>query len=163
MYNLGMVCREVWQDGTIPQDILDVILTRPASGIGLISKFIAKADQDIITDLMDRIPDIVDPPGGVKNEDQGPFWLGFYHFIKTREWTKKFGAAELESVGKALYGDRWQSDLSRGLGVDSRRVRQWMSGDRPIPVGVWADIAGFLRKRQTDIKSILNDLTTDKL
>jgi len=50
--------------------------------------------------------------------------------------------------GKALYGERWQTDLARDLGLsDGRRIRQWLSGDRPIPEGIWNDIAKLLADR----------------
>ena len=43
--------------------------------------------------------------------------------------------------GSALYGARWQTELARDLGLsDGRRVRQWLSGDRSVPIGVWRDI-----------------------
>lgn len=64
----------------------------------------------------------------------------------------------LRRCGAVLYGDRWQSDLARALGVNDRRVRQWMSGERPIPPGIWTDIAGLLRKRQQEVATLLRDL-----
>ncbi|MDT8895501.1 hypothetical protein RSO41_12625 [Halomonas sp. I1] len=58
------------------------------------------------------------------------------------------GPDALARAGQALFGDRWQTDIARELGIgDSRRVRQWMSGDRSIPHGVWGDIAELLRRR----------------
>jgi len=39
----------------------------------------------------------------------------------------------LKKVGRALYGERWPTDLARDLKLsDGSRVRQWLSGDRPI-------------------------------
>lgn len=64
---------------------------------------------------------------------------------------------KLTTVGKALYGDRFQSDLTRALGLsDSRRMRQWLSGDRPIPIGVWGDLKALLKKRQQTIQSAIS-------
>lgn len=60
--------------------------------------------------------------------------------------------------GRVLYGARWQSDLARALAVNDRRVRQWMAGERPIPWGVWADIAGLLRERQQEGTALLIEL-----
>ncbi|MBE9597166.1 hypothetical protein [Moraxella sp. K2450] len=34
---------------------------------------------------------------------------------------------------RALYGTQWQSDLARALGIDSRRVRQWLNDERGLP------------------------------
>lgn len=56
-------------------------------------------------------------------------------------------AALLRRCGEALYGSRWQHDLSRALGVSARAVRRWTSGeDRPRP-GVWRDLAALLAER----------------
>lgn len=66
----------------------------------------------------------------------------------------------LIKCGLALYGVRWQTDLARDLGLsDGRRVRQWLSGDRPIPDGVWKDIERLL----TDRKSVIDDAMDDLL
>ncbi|WP_052688432.1 hypothetical protein [Xanthomonas albilineans] len=64
----------------------------------------------------------------------------------------------LVRVGHALFGNRWQSDLARALDVDDRRVRQWLSGDRKLQVGVWADIAGLLRQRPQEILALLREI-----
>lgn len=64
----------------------------------------------------------------------------------------------LRRCGEALYGDRWQTDIARDLGLgDARRIRQWMAGERPIPAGVWDDLAALLIKRKTLIDAILSD------
>lgn len=39
----------------------------------------------------------------------------------------------LNAIGVALYGTQWQSDLARALNIDSRRIRQWLGNERPIP------------------------------
>jgi hypothetical protein len=65
----------------------------------------------------------------------------------------------MEQAGKALYGDRWQTDLARNLGLtDGRRIRQWLSGDRPVPPGVWKDLGKLLASRQRLINDVLNNL-----
>ncbi len=46
----------------------------------------------------------------------------------------------LIEAGRALYGERWQSDLARALNVSDRTVRRWASGEeRPRP-GVYVDL-----------------------
>lgn len=40
--------------------------------------------------------------------------------------------AELRCLGEQLYGPRWQTPLARELGVTTRSVRYWLSGERPI-------------------------------
>jgi hypothetical protein len=39
----------------------------------------------------------------------------------------------LERIGKALYGDRWQTQLAKALGVSDRTVRRWFLWESDIP------------------------------
>jgi len=39
----------------------------------------------------------------------------------------------LADCGRALYGERWQSELARALGYSYRTMRYWLSGRSPIP------------------------------
>lgn len=64
----------------------------------------------------------------------------------------------LRRCGEALYGDRWQSDLARALGVGDRRVREWVAGERRMPPGAWADIAALLRQRSQEGLALLREL-----
>lgn len=65
----------------------------------------------------------------------------------------------LAKAGKTLYGDRWQTDLARALGLsDGRRIRQWMSGDRTIPAGVWGDIQILLDQRKIEIEEVYSEI-----
>lgn len=47
--------------------------------------------------------------------------------------------SSLREIGEALYGEEWQSDLARAVGVTSRTVRRWLAGDRGTPD--WLDNA----------------------
>ncbi len=164
MYKLGTLCRVLWPGaGEMPSTVTEVVLTRPASGLALALKSRANANtkQGAVMDIVSSLSDITDPPNGVSAEDQGQFWLGYYHYLTAIEYARKYGATELCRAGEALYGARWQSDLSRALGLsDPSRLRQWLSGARPIPVGVWADVCTLLRQRQTSIDMILAGLDT---
>ena len=63
-------------------------------------------------------------------------------------------------VGKALYGGRWQTDLARDLGLsDGRRIRQWLSDERPIPAGVWRELGQLLAERKKLISDVLDEFT----
>lgn len=66
--------------------------------------------------------------------------------------------ANLTQCGQALYGDRWQSALAHDLGVNPRRVREWLSGDRRVPPGIWSDIADLLRDRREQIGRALAEI-----
>jgi len=58
----------------------------------------------------------------------------------------------LRLAGEALFGQRWQTDLARALGLsDAARLRQWLSLARPVPPGIWDDIAGLLVAQQKKI------------
>jgi len=68
----------------------------------------------------------------------------------------------LALVGNALYGERWQTDLARDLGLsDARRIRQWLSLDRTIPEGVWDDLAKLLAERKLVIDDALNAIQSN--
>jgi hypothetical protein len=161
MYTLGQLARAIWPTGDVPTSIMDTILTQPASGLALMMRHRAAqvADQEAVTALVAKLPsDLADPDGGVRAEDQGPFWTGYYHYLNALDRAKKWGPDQLERVGNLLYGTRWQSDLARALEVNDRRVRQWMAGERPIPAGVWADVAVLLRTRQQEGLALLREL-----
>ncbi len=163
MYTLGMIYRAIWPTDH-QLDIIEVILKRPASGLTLMAKHQDAANKtEEIAALVDRLQDISDPLGGVPNEDQLSFWLGYYHYPIAVGAKDKYGAKELRIAGEALFGERWQTDLSRELGLsDARRIRQWLTGDRPIPVGVWADICGLLRQRQITIERLVETFEVDE-
>jgi len=73
--------------------------------------------------------------------------------------TKNKHKEELMAAGRALYGDRWKAELARALGIsDGRRIRQWLSDDRPIPEGVWTDTANLLRQKQREVDEALSQL-----
>jgi hypothetical protein len=56
----------------------------------------------------------------------------------------------LREVGEALYGPSWQTPMSEALGVSDRSVRYW-AGGRPIPDGIWGEIAALCQKRQCEL------------
>ena len=160
MYTLGQITRCVFPDGAEPE-LTDVILVQPATGLAMVMRSpTAKYAGEDLERLTARLPaDLTDPEGGVKTEDQGPFWLGYYQWSAAADKAQAYGPAELALAGQALYGERWQTDLARDLGIsDARRVRQWMSGDRPIPTGVWADITRLLRHRGLNALSLSSKL-----
>lgn len=67
---------------------------------------------------------------------------------------------QLKQAGELLYGNQWQSDLARAINVDSRRIRQWLSGQRPIPVGLWIEIIELLQTNSRDTASYADNLKT---
>lgn len=61
----------------------------------------------------------------------------------------------LTDCGTALYGPLWQSELSRELEVADRTVRRWVSGDTPIPVGVWIDLMRLMSERTLTLDELV--------
>jgi len=68
---------------------------------------------------------------------------------------------QLEQAGRLLYGDQWQSNMARDLNIDSRRVRQWMSGDRQISGWVATEVSALLDKKQFNINQFLKTINKD--
>jgi hypothetical protein len=74
---------------------------------------------------------------------------------------QKLGPDELAIAGQVLFGDRWQTELSKALGLsDPRRIRQWLSDKeksnyRGIPKGIWEDIFKLLEERGEEIRKTL--------
>ena len=60
---------------------------------------------------------------------------------------------DLHTIGRALYGARWQTDLAKALGVSERTVRRWVAG-QPPPPGAWADMARLAEAKATDLARI---------
>lgn len=40
---------------------------------------------------------------------------------------------ELRRIGQIVFGENWQTPLSKSVGVEARLVRYWVAGDREIP------------------------------
>ena len=59
--------------------------------------------------------------------------------------------ATLRAAGTVLYGPAWQSELARQLGIADRTVRYWVAGARPIPAGVWIDLADLLARHGIEL------------
>lgn len=66
---------------------------------------------------------------------------------------------QLEQAGRLLYGDQWQSNLARDFNIDSRRIRQWLTGDRHIPDWVYDEIVVLLESNRAAIDGYLCDIT----
>lgn len=60
----------------------------------------------------------------------------------------------LVECGEALYGERWQSELARDLGVSDRTVRRWVAGATPVPSGVFVDLLRMVTERQVTLDAL---------
>jgi hypothetical protein len=70
----------------------------------------------------------------------------------------------LQEVGRALYGDIWQSELARDLGCNDRTIRKWNAGDAPIPEYLRGEVAKICRRRGDRLIEIAEQLgaTSDR-
>lgn len=162
MYTVGQLVRCVY-GVDVPVNVQNTIIRFPAKGIGLMNQrgdIINTANQDEVMRLMNKIPsDLTDPKDKMEFDAQGAFWLGYYHYAKITDDVANYGANELTVVGNALYGDQWQTALSRDLELSSsRRLRAWLSGERKIPTGIWFDVVELLKARHLKIGEIIKKM-----
>lgn len=68
--------------------------------------------------------------------------------------TRTLTPDELRAVGTALWGDRWQSEMSRAWQVNDRTVRSWASGRMTFPHARIADLLDLAHDRIDDIQAI---------
>ena len=154
MYTLGQIARVIYPDSSvdIPAATLDTLLARPASGLALLARRPLPAAA---AELAARLPaGLCDPAGGVSTEIQGRFWLGYYQYKPAQPPEGNEAIRLLRQAGAVLYGDRWQSELSRLLDVGDRRVREWISGARSVPPGVWPEVAAALKQRGLEANAV---------
>lgn len=59
----------------------------------------------------------------------------------------------LKSVGEALYGPRWQSDIAHDLEVSDRTIRRWADG-APASEGVRMDLMRLCLERASRLDEL---------
>lgn len=68
----------------------------------------------------------------------------------------------IRTIGEALYGSRWQREMSRVLGVNERTVRGWLGGrGQPAP-GVLSDLGAILRQQSARLDFIADEIDPPK-
>ena len=66
-----------------------------------------------------------------------------------------------QDCGEALYGPRWQSDLSRDLGVSDRTMRRWVADVADVddlPRGVRVDLLRLVMERAQALDELAEKL-----
>ena len=58
----------------------------------------------------------------------------------------------------ASYGERWQTDIAKALGVNDRTVRRWASGETPLPVTLKKKLLNHLEARKRDIDKAMIEI-----
>lgn len=66
----------------------------------------------------------------------------------------------LRDAGEALYGQRWQTDIARDLGVNDRTIRRWLSGADDLPNGVALDLLRLCMERAQALDDMVVRLKT---
>lgn len=64
----------------------------------------------------------------------------------------------LARVGRALYGDQWQTPLARDLNMNERSVRYMAAGDRGISPGIVRDLVTIIEARGAELGALAKDL-----
>ncbi|HAT1665502.1 TPA: hypothetical protein I8Y34_004787 [Raoultella ornithinolytica] len=69
---------------------------------------------------------------------------------------------KLRAVGEAVYGDKWQSPLSRALGISDRTVRNFVSG-KSQPENLSNRLLEAMKLEMGKIKAAIDIINSDKL
>ncbi|EEF9468816.1 hypothetical protein IQ508_000767 [Salmonella enterica] len=69
---------------------------------------------------------------------------------------------KLMAVGKLVYGDNWQSPISRDIGVDSRTIRYALKGEREIN-HLSSRLKEALEQKTEKLKSAIEIINSDKM
>lgn len=147
LFFLGQITRHAFPEGA-PPELINLLLTSPCQGFKRLNLHTdIRGMRPLLAQWQQRLQHTVDASCAIDPYRQGPFWMGYYSSLEQLDQAE-LGPTALNEAGEALYGARWQSDLARDIQIgDPRRVRQWLSGDRGIRPGVWADISSLLRNR----------------
>ncbi|NHO42998.1 hypothetical protein GOB83_12560 [Acetobacter fabarum] len=63
----------------------------------------------------------------------------------------RMSADKLAKLGRALYGERWQTALATKLGVVDRTMRRWLNGESSIPHGIEEELHKILAANLNEI------------
>ncbi len=64
----------------------------------------------------------------------------------------------LEKLGIAAFGNAWKASLADALPVARPTITDWMTGKKPIPVGVWGDIQKTIESRLMGLQGALLEI-----
>lgn len=59
------------------------------------------------------------------------------------------------AAGRAMYGEEYAGPLSDRLGINYRSICRFISGSKPVPPGVLADVSKALQQHIDNAKGIL--------
>lgn len=64
----------------------------------------------------------------------------------------------LEKLGIAAFGNAWKASLADALLVARPTITDWMTGKKPIPVGIWANIQKIIESRLMGLQGALVEI-----
>lgn len=66
-------------------------------------------------------------------------------------------ADHLAAIGRALYGDHWQSPLAAALDINRETIRRWLNGAMPFGPAhpVWRDVRALLEARAETAQALI--------
>ncbi|EOV9576586.1 hypothetical protein ACN5LO_004043 [Cronobacter sakazakii] len=70
---------------------------------------------------------------------------------------------KMTSVGQVIYGDHWQSPLSRAMGISSRTIRNFISGETAIPVNLSGRLLAAAEVEMEKIQAAIEIINSDKM
>ncbi|EDC3150116.1 hypothetical protein KGN64_003196 [Salmonella enterica] len=79
------------------------------------------------------------------------------------DFEKTTNLEKMTAVGKLLYGDNWQSPLSRALGVSDRTIRNYVSGETPVPVGISDRLLSLIAEKMRTLNAAKSLIESDRL
>jgi ribosome-binding protein aMBF1 (putative translation factor) len=66
----------------------------------------------------------------------------------------------ITQYGRALYGARWRTEMSRDLGVNERTVRRWEAGELNPRPGVFEDLKRLAAERVKDLRAVMAEASS---
>lgn len=71
---------------------------------------------------------------------------------------------KMTAVGKLLYGSgSWQSPLSRSLGVSDRTIRNYVSGETSVPVGISDRLLSLIEEKMRVLDAAKAIIESDRI
>jgi hypothetical protein len=66
----------------------------------------------------------------------------------------------IQRAGRLLYGEHWQSHLAQDVGCSERIFRRWISGDAPLPNGVFHDVFLQIQTHAGELSMLRDEMQT---
>lgn len=160
MYTLGQIVRVVYPCGDPPSNILQQILARPVTGLGMLTRTVdwqqaMQRDDENLMRLFDKLPNNLDTKSAIPSSIQGGFWLGYYQYVSAINAANNLQPWHFAEAGKVLFGDHWQQAMADTLKLSgTARIRSWLKGKLKIPSSVWQEVIVLLKQRNIQLETI---------